>query len=541
MQGEQSQKIIIEQLSQDLEDLEDFLRDLWGFLPLPACYVNPLFKILDVNSAFENLFGWKFTELIGEGIELLFAKKRFSQIILKSLVKKKRFFNKEGEVLTKEGEKKIVNISASARRDSKGLTIGYYFTFSDISELKKLQARLEEQTGKLRELTKKLEIQVEKRTKELEAKVQELENSRRALINMLEDFEEERRKTEEEKNKTAAIINNFTDGLLLFDTERVLRILNPQAEIYFEIKSRDVVNKKIPELKGFPKLKILLDYLEKRPKRIFREELKLEEDLIVEVSSLPIVGEGGREIGTLIILHDITREKRVERMKSQFVSIAAHQLRTPLSILKWSLDMLKDGDIGKITEEQKTFVQKIYITNERMIRLVNDLLNVARIEEGRYVYQPKTVNFIELVENVFESLKSLAKKRDIEFKFIKPRVRKPPIVKVDVEKIILALRNLTENALLYTEPKGRVEVKVKKKKREVEFSVKDTGIGIPKTQQDRVFSKFFRGGNVVRMETEGTGLGLFITKNIIEAHRGKIWFQSKEGKGSTFFFTLPLI
>ncbi|MCD6271072.1 HAMP domain-containing histidine kinase, partial [bacterium] len=248
-----------------------------------------------------------------------------------------------------------------------------------------------------------------------------------------------------------------------------------------------------------------------------------------------------KRISFLVILHDITREKAIEEMKSQFVSVAAHQLRTPLSIIKWSLGMLLAGDVGEFTEEQKEFLQKTYQTNERMIKLVNDLLNVARIEEGRFVYQPKAVEFDQVVKQVFESLKELAQKKNLKFQLVIKKSKKPKVVKVDIEKITLVIKNLLENAIRYTPPGGEVTVRIERQDKEILFSVQDTGVGIPKDQQKRVFTRFFRGANVIKMETEGTGLGLFISKNIVEAHGGKIWFKSKENKGSTFFFTLPAL
>jgi len=226
-------------------------------------------------------------------------------------------------------------------------------------------------------------------------------------------------------------------------------------------------------------------------------------------------------------------------MKTEFVSIAAHQLRTPLSAIKWTLRMVLDGDFGPITEEQRDFMEKTYKSNERMITLINDLLNVSRIEEGRFLYKPILTDIESVVQFVIDSYKEEIEKRKIKFEFKKPE-KKLPKVMLDVEKMRLAIQNLLENAIRYTQPEGRVTASLKYVKKEIEFSIKDTGIGIPKDQQERIFTKFFRGGNAIRLETKGSGLGLFIVKNIIEAHGGKIWFESKEGKGTTFYFTLPV-
>ena len=227
-------------------------------------------------------------------------------------------------------------------------------------------------------------------------------------------------------------------------------------------------------------------------------------------------------------------------MKTEFVSIAAHQLRTPLSAIKWTLRMILDGDLGKVPKSQKEFLQKTYQSNERMIRLINDLLNVTRIEEGRFLYNVQNEDIIELTEKVIVPLKELAQHKSLKFDFKKPK-QKIPKVKIDKEKISLAVQNLVDNAIHYTQ-KGSIEVSIKfsQEKKEILFSVRDTGIGIPKSQRKRVFSRFFRAANAIKTETEGTGLGLFIAKNIIEAHGGKIWFESEENKGTTFYFTLPV-
>lgn len=378
------------------------------------------------------------------------------------------------------------------------------------------------------------------KTGELLKPKRELEKLRKDLMNTSADIKKALRIAEEEKSKTQAIIYNFSDGLLFFDRERVLRIFNPQAEIFFEVKNKKVVGKKNPALEKFPKLKILLDFLEERPERIFREELKIEEILILEVSSVPVTEGGGEKIGNLLILRDATREKQIERMKSEFVSIAAHQLRTPLSAIKWTLRMLLDGDLGKTTLEQRDFLGKTYKANERMIALVNGLLDITRIEEGRYLYKPVLTDLENMIQLIIDSYQEQIKRRKLSLEFNKPK-DKLPKVSIDVEKMRLVIQNLIDNAMRYTPAGGQVTVSLNNGKKEIEVSVKDTGIGIPKSQQQRVFTKFFRGANVIKIDTEGTGLGLFIAKNIIEAHGGKIWFESAENKGTTFYLTLPIL
>jgi len=371
-------------------------------------------------------------------------------------------------------------------------------------------------------------------------KVEELGKTTEALLNMLEDVEGSRERAEEERDRTLAIITSFTDGLLVFDYANNLTLINPQAESFLRTERKKIVGKSVLELTQVPEFEALINLLGREIRTVFRKELELRDKLVVEVSTIPLVREE-KSLGKILILHDITRERAIEKMKTEFVSIAAHQLRTPLSAIKWTLRMLLDGDLGSITESQKEFIEKTYKSNERMISLINDLLNVTRIEEGRYLYKPILTNIEPILEFVVRSYKEVAETKNLKLDFRKP-IRKVPMIMADVEKIRLAIQNILDNSMRYTRSGGWVTVSLEhdKKEHKIKISVKDSGVGIPKDQQERVFAKFFRGANVMRMETEGSGLGLFITKNIIEAHGGKIWFESETGKGTTFYITLPV-
>ncbi len=372
---------------------------------------------------------------------------------------------------------------------------------------------------------------------ELKQRTKELEESKKALLNILEDVEEERQKTEDEKNKTEAIIKNFTDGLLLLEEDNII-IFNPKAEEIFGLKEEGIKGRSIWSLEENERVAPLLSLLKEERAKLFRKELFLEEGLVVEVSTVDVLKEGGRA-GVIVILHDITREKFIERMKTEFVSIAAHQLRTPLSAVKWILKMFLDGDIGEITETQSQFLQKTYDSNERMINLVNDLLNVARIEEGRFLQKMQQYDLLDIILEVVKNSKDMAEKKGLFFKYTLPS-KDLPKVNVDKEKILMAIQNIIENAIFYTKIGGiNLSIEYLDQKNVFRIKIQDTGIGIPEDQKVRIFSRFFRGGTALKTETEGSGLGLFIAKNIIEAHGGKIWFDSKEDQGTSFYFTLP--
>jgi PAS domain S-box-containing protein len=520
----------LQRAKEDLEDLRMYINELSDFLPLAILTINPLKMIININKAVESLTGYSTLEIVGEPIDILFPKKEEINKIIKE-VRKKGKITKELTLISKENKEIPVSASFSVRKDPEGNLIGYFVGIAEIGELKALQEKMEE---KVRMRTKELE----ESRRALMNMLEDMDETRRALMNILEDVKEASQRAEEEKEKTLAIITNFADGLLVFDNQNKLSLINPQAENFLDVKEKDVVGKSILELATFSTIEPIVKIVGKELKGVFRKEVEIKKNLVLEVSTIPIMREK-EKLGTLVILHDVTREKEIERMKTEFVSIAAHQLRTPLSAIKWTLRMILDGDLGEITQEQREFLEKTYKSNERMINLINDLLNVTRIEEGRFLYKPVLSDLSLVVQSILKGYQEEIKKKEINLEFEQPE-KKLPLVMVDLEKIQLAIQNLLENAIKYTPPGGEIKISLKSTENEVEFSIKDSGVGIPKEEQGRVFTKFFRGSNVMKMETEGSGLGLFITKNVIEAHGGKIWFESEEGKGTTFYFTLPV-
>lgn len=232
------------------------------------------------------------------------------------------------------------------------------------------------------------------------------------------------------------------------------------------------------------------------------------------------------------------RLKEIDQMKTEFISVASHQMRTPLSATKWVLRMILDGDLGPLNTQQKELLAKGYQTNERMILLINDLLNVSRIEEGRFQYRFVHMSLEEVVESVIQEMAETIKKKEIKFEYQKPKVGLQR-VNIDPQKIRLVVQNLIDNAIKYTPSGGKVSVFMRDEAAQIVLGVTDNGVGIPRDQYGRIFSKFFRADNVIRMQTDGSGLGLFIVKSIIEEHHGSVWFDSTEGKGTTFFFALP--
>jgi signal transduction histidine kinase len=230
---------------------------------------------------------------------------------------------------------------------------------------------------------------------------------------------------------------------------------------------------------------------------------------------------------------------KLNRMKSEFVSVASHQLRTPLSAIRWEAELLLSKfRKEKIGSKQRQSIENISTLSGKMTRLVNDLLDVARIDQGRLIIKKMPVNIVAIVEESLAEINAIIRIRHIEVVF--KNEKKIPLVFGDPEKLRMVVENLLNNSIKYTANHGKIELKLLKKNDFVIFSIKDNGVGIPAEQHNRVFDKFFRSDNVVKYQTEGTGLGLYIAKNIIEQLKGKIWFDSVEGLGSIFSFSIPV-
>lgn len=373
---------------------------------------------------------------------------------------------------------------------------------------------------------------------ELLTKSEDLRKVRAALLNVLEDTDELRRSAVDERNKTMAIIENLTDGIILLNKKKQIEIINSPATELFNIGKKEAIGKcfvDLLDIENIPEIKkILID--KDRIRNIYREEVATLDGLHLEITSVLLKDEI-EEKGFLIIIHDVTKEKLIEKMKTEFVSVAAHQLRTPLSAIKWTIRMILDGDVGEINEEQRELLEQTYISNERMIRLINDLLDVSRIEEGRLLYDQEDTRIEDVLDSVIEASQEMLRNKNMVLEVNK---KETPKVKIDKEKMGVVIQNLLENAIKYTEQGGKIKITLDNDEKNVIFKIEDSGVGIPKSQQDRIFTKFFRAENVTRMETNGTGLGLYTTKNIVQAHKGQIWFESEENKGTTFYFTIPI-
>lgn len=405
------------------------------------------------------------------------------------------------------------------------------------------------QLDKATKLLVKRDLELKSMNKKMSKKIQEAEKSEMSMLKAFYDLKKERKRTEEEKDKTEAIISNFIDPILVMDERNRLSLVNPAAKSIFSLRDEELGQEISADdnysMNNFVDI-IKTDYVVKKSKNIrdeetFEEEVYIKyagQEVIYKVITAAVVGKNNENYGIMKIFYNLTREKMIDKLKSEFISIAAHQLRTPLSAIKWAIKIVLDEDEGKLNDSQKQMLSKGYTSNERIIKLVNDMLNVSRIEEGRFGYSFSKDHIEDALEEVLGTIENKAKTKEITINVEKPE--STPALMMDKTKIVLVLQNLIENAVKYTPDHGRIDVRIREENKYLHISIKDNGVGIPEVDQEKLFSKFFRAENVVRMQTEGSGLGLFMVKNIINKHGGDISFNSEEGVGTEFIITVPI-
>jgi PAS domain S-box-containing protein len=439
-----------------------------------------------------------------------------------------------GVLSTIAGYGLTVTVLKSLRKLQKGANmiakgeLDYKVEVDGKDEMAHLAKTFNEMTGRLKEIYTELDNKVKERTKELAIQVRKAESSAAKDEALLENIGE-------------GIIGVNDGGDVVFVNREAQRLLGYEEEELVDnayIHAISIVDEEGKEI-GIEKRPIHKALLS--AKHINERDLKLVKkngtSFPADITATPVVLHG-QVIGGVVVFKDITKEKEIDRMKTEFISLASHQLRTPLSAMKWFSEILLSGDAGELEGEQREMVENIYGSTERMVELVNALLNISRIESGRIIIDPEPTDLNELVNGVVKEVKQKIDEKNINFAF--SAHHDLPQINIDPKLIRNVYQNLITNAIKYTPEGGSVEVLISRKEDEIISQVTDTGYGIPQQEQDRVFERFFRSRNIVKLETEGTGLGLYLAKAIVESSGGKIWFKSKEGEGTTFWFSLPI-
>ncbi|HZI95576.1 MAG TPA: ATP-binding protein [Candidatus Paceibacterota bacterium] len=357
-----------------------------------------------------------------------------------------------------------------------------------------------------------------------------------------------------ERNQVNAMVSSINDPAISYTENFEIILVNKAMEKFIGISKEELIGKNItPELSNdarfgllskiiFPSLAPVV--LEKSID-LYPEKIKVKfyqpKELILEITTTKVIDDKGNTYGFLRIIHDLTKEEVLRKAQSDFITIVAHQLRTPLSGLSWILEMLAKKEMGPLTSEQEKLIDDGRKAMGESLKTVEDLLNAAQIEEGRFGFQFSMADIQKIIENVLIKFEPAAKINDVKLIFQRPEFQLKPFV-MDPLRIKLVLEVLVDNGLKYNVKNGEVLVRIDpvEGKPFVLVSVEDTGVGISGEDLSRLFTKFFRSKAALKGQTSGIGLGLYLAKNIIERHGGKIWAKSALGRGSIFSFSLPI-
>jgi len=520
----------LEKAHKDLEESEERYRNIAENASDGIYQVDLTGKIIYANKANAEIFGYTVEEL---------KTKNFADLVTKeSLPQAEEDFKKS---LTGENTSGTMQ---AIRKDGSVITISY----SGTSLVEK--GKITGTTGMIRDVTVQREKDkaLELAQKELKQTNAELEEKQKAVLNVLEDIQEEKESTEKiarDLEKFELAVENATDHIIITD---------PDAKIVY-------VNRAAEELTGFSKEEILgqnprlwgkqmsSEYYKKLWKTIKIDKKPFIGEIInknkkggryeAAVRISPVLNKKGDVIFFVSLERDITAQKKAERSKTEFVSLASHQLQTPLTSVRWNAELILDSNEKNhnLSPKQLEYIKDLYNSTIRTIELVNSLLNVSRIELGTINVDPEPTDIKSISISCSDEIQKEALNKNIKIEtFYDPDL---PLINVDPIFFRMILSNLLSNAVKYTNPGGSVKLETIKEEKSVIIKVSDTGVGIPKKQQSKIYTKFFRADNA-QILSEGSGLGLYIVKSVLEKTGGKLWFESEEDKGTTFFIELPL-
>ena len=354
-----------------------------------------------------------------------------------------------------------------------------------------------------------------------------------------------------EKNELMGIVSGLEDALVVHDQNLKVTFFNPAAQHLFSLRQEDVLDRVLrPQDVEVAPLKLLAQVIfpSLAPVLIPRSrsgeypqiaDLSFAEaGLELRVTTVPLADDKGRLRGFLKIIRNRTREVALIRSKQEFITVASHQLRTPITELNWALETISQ-DTG-LAADMKSLAENALNSARKMLHIVEDLLSVSRLEEGRFGYSFESMAPAALVGKILADAMPAANRSGLQLYFERPKEELPQVT-VDVQKLSMVLSNLVDNAIRYNVPNGQIVVTLEKVADQpyVEVRVKDTGIGLPAEEMEKLLSKCFGASNAVKFQADGYGLGLYIARNIIQAHGGQIWAESELNRGTTVHFTIP--
>ena len=354
-----------------------------------------------------------------------------------------------------------------------------------------------------------------------------------------------------ETSRSRSILEAIADGVLVTDQHGEITLFNHSAERMLEMKRAEVIGRSVEHFLGLSGgialawMNTINSWMQDpgsfNPMNTFSEQVSLDNGNVLSVNLAPVMNNN-EFYGTVSVFRDITHLIEVDRLKSEFVATVSHELRTPMTSIKGYVDILLMGVAGDLSEQQLRFLSVVQQNTERLTILVNDLLDLSRIEAGQVSLTMGSIDLSELIDEVMEEIDRLTVAENKSMQFDLDLPPDLPRISGDAERIRQILINLLGNSCHYTPSNGKVSLSVRHVGDEIQIDIKDNGVGIPPKEQERIFDRFYRGENHMVIATAGTGLGLSIVAKLINMHHGRIWVQSSgiEGEGSTFSFTLPI-
>jgi len=373
----------------------------------------------------------------------------------------------------------------------------------------------------------------------------------RKYASLQDEVEQRTQELKEQYLKDRTILTSLHHGVVVTDAQGRVADLNPAAlQMMGALSLEQVLGRSAAEmlplsyhhqplsLEKHPVTLCLRMRREVRPEP--QEQMSLERPDRTRIPVMLLINpllSGTVLLGSVVVFHDVTEERKLDYMKSEFISLASHQLRTPLSAMSWYLELLQTDDRERLSDTQQSYIAEMSSASQRMSRLIDALLHVSKLEGGGVAPVDQELDLIGLVRDVAEDERSLAKDRKISMELILPSSL---IVATDPTLIQIVLHNLLSNAVKYSEAGDAITVRLTQESERISITIQDTGLGIPQAEQKYLFTRLFRASNATKADTTGSGLGLYISRMIAEQLHGHLSFQSTEGQGTTFIFELPL-
>jgi PAS domain S-box-containing protein len=356
-----------------------------------------------------------------------------------------------------------------------------------------------------------------------------------------EIIEKKYEKLKVEKKQTEAVIRSIAEGLVVVNEKGEVLLMNPAAEELLGVQKEQKIGKPIlKDLKSEQLISLVSESADKENQEIELTSADDETRKVLRASSAVIENEYGKTVGMVSVLTDVTKQRELDRLKSEFISKVSHELRTPIVTVQNSVDLVLSKATGPLTESQEKFLAIAQRNLKRLSLLINDLLDISKIDAAKMELELAPCSLVKIINDVCESLSAWANSKAIR---IEKKISSDiPKINLDAHRIIQVLNNIIGNAIKFTPRNGKVTIEagLDREKKQVFVSVTDTGVGIAKEDLDKVFEKFRQVGERVSTDLGGTGLGLSIAKELVKLHNGQIWVESEKGQGAKFTFTLPL-